>query len=110
LTGVVVEQGVYPGEFLDPSSASKPVFKLAQINPLKVRLVLPKESFGKVKVGARAELVPEVPANAKYLATVKTVDRVIDAASGTYVAVLELNNPDSEIPSGVRCKATVPGL
>ncbi|HEX4878948.1 MAG TPA: efflux RND transporter periplasmic adaptor subunit [Limnobacter sp.] len=108
--GVVVEQGVYPGEFLDPASNNKPLFKIAQLNPLKVRLVLPKESFGKVKVGAQAELVPEVPGNTKYMATVKTVDRLIDAASGSYVVLLELKNPNSDIPSGVRCKASIPGL
>ena len=37
LTGVVVEQNAYVGEVVEPNSSSKPVFKLAQLNPLRVR-------------------------------------------------------------------------
>jgi RND family efflux transporter MFP subunit len=110
LKGVVVEQGAYPGEFVEPSGGKKPIFKLAQLDPLKVRVVLPKETFGKVKQGAKIEIIPEVLANAKYFATVQVVDRLIDAASGSYVVLLELKNPDFAIPSGVRCKALIPGL
>jgi hypothetical protein len=39
-------------------------------------------------------------------ATVTVVDRVIDAASGTFVVRLELPNPDYTQPAGTRCRAS----
>jgi hypothetical protein len=42
-------------------------------------------------------------ATAHYLAEVKLVDRVIDAASGTFSVRLEIPNPKHEIPGGLRC-------
>jgi hypothetical protein len=41
-----------------------------------------------------------------YLATVECVDRVADAASGTYGARLSPPNPDYKISAGLRCKLT----
>ena len=36
---------------------------------------------------------------------VRMVDKVVDAASGTLVARVELPNRDGSLPSGVRCRA-----
>jgi hypothetical protein len=38
------------------------------------------------------------------VATVKIVDRVIDARSGTFGVRLELPNSDYTIPSGLHCQ------
>jgi len=39
-----------------------------------------------------------------YAATVTVVDRVLDAASGTFGVRLTLPNPDLQLPAGIRCK------
>lgn len=100
LSGVVVERYLSPGEFVQ----EKPVMKLAQINPLNVEVIAPVELFGTIHVGstARVELGP--PLGGDYLVKVSVVDRVIDAASGTFGVRLELPNPDNAIPSGLGCK------
>jgi hypothetical protein len=41
---------------------------------------------------------------------VKTVDPVIDVASGTFRLRLELPNYDLKLPAGITCKVEVPGL
>ena len=108
--GVVVEQLAYPGEVIDPGSAKKAVVKLAQLNPLRVHVIMPKEMFGAVAVGMEAEVAPEIPAKSKYQAKVKSIDRLIDAASGTFVVYLEMPNPKLETPAGVECKASFNGV
>lgn len=106
--GVVVAQLAYPGEVVEPGSAGKGVLKLAQLDPLRVHVVLPKEAFGSVKQGDLVEVIPELPATARYSARAVNVDRLIDAASGTFVVQLELPNTQLSIPAGVKCRAVIP--
>ena len=54
--------------------------------------------------GMKGSVVPELFSNASYTAVVKTVDRVIDAASNTFRVRLELPNPNGALPAGLRCK------
>lgn len=43
--GVVVDQLAYPGEVVEPGSSKKAIVKLAQLDPLRVHVVLPKDAF-----------------------------------------------------------------
>jgi multidrug efflux pump subunit AcrA (membrane-fusion protein) len=81
------------------------VLRIAQIDPLLVEVTLPAAMFGKVKPGMRASIEPELGGEHVYVASVATVDRVIDAASGTFDMHLELPNPDHAVPSGMHCRA-----
>ncbi len=102
--GVVVDRMLNPGDLAEAGTGRKPVLKLAQIDPLRVDIFLPGALFGKVKPGDRVVLTP-VGAAVQHVALVRMVDRVVDAASGTIVARLDLPNRSGEIPGGVRCKA-----
>lgn len=106
--GVVVDQLAYPGEVVEPGSAKKAIYKLAQLDPLRVHVVLPKSTFGKVFSGMPVDVSPDIPSPKNYSARVKSVDRVIDAASGSFVVLLELPNPQLDIPVGTQCKASFP--
>lgn len=108
--GVVVEQSAYPGEVVEPGTNKKVILKIAQLDPLRVHVILPKEVFGKVSHGMSAAVTPEIPPQGAYTAKVKTIDRLIDAASGTFVVFLEMPNQKYEIPAGVKCKATFAGM
>jgi RND family efflux transporter MFP subunit len=108
-TGVVVDRLLNPGDLAESGSGRKAVLKIAQIDPLKVDIVLPAALFGRVKVGQKASVVSAV-GGARYAASVKIVDRVIDAASGTFVARLELPNPQLLVPGGSRCSAEFDGI
>ena len=78
---------------------------MAQIDPLRVHVVLPIAQFSKIKLGMTAEIVPESPVNVRYAGRVKIVDRLIDAASGTFGLFVELPNPKHEILAGIKCGA-----
>lgn len=106
--GVVVDQLAYPGEVVEPGANKKVILKVAQLDPLKVRAILPKDAFGKVLPGMTVDVLPEIPSHGRYIAKVKSVDRLIDAASGTFVVLLEMPNPKLDIPAGVKCKVTFP--
>ena len=107
--GVVVDRFLNPGDLAESGSGRKPVLKVAQIDPMRADVALPAALFGQVRVGTRASVVAAV-GGARFVATVRNVDRVIDAASSTFVARLELPNPQSAIPGGSRCSASIDGL
>lgn len=99
ISGIVVERFVSPGEFVD----NQPLLKLAQMDPLRVEVVLPVEMFRNIKPGMKADIKPETKEDGNYSATVTIVDRVIDPASGTFGVRLELPNPDYQLPGGLKC-------
>lgn len=105
LDGVVVQKVLSPGD-LATSNLKDPILKLVQINPLNVEVVLPVSEFGRIKPGAKATVFPEEPIGGKYRATVKIVDRVVDAASGTFGVRLELPNRQGGIPPGIKCRVS----
>jgi RND family efflux transporter MFP subunit len=108
--GVVVDRMLNPGDLAESGSGRKPVLKVAQIDPLRVDIVLPAGLFERVKPGMPATVVLQSGGSGRYNAQVKLVDKLIDAASSTFVARIELPNPNHSIPGGVRCMAEIEGL
>lgn len=102
ITGVVMNRHLTSGEYIENQS----LLDLAQINPLHVEIFAPVKLLGAIKVGMRADISPEKPVSGSYRATVKIVDPVVDAASGTFGVRLELPNPQGKLPAGLKCKAT----
>ena len=101
IDGVVVERLKGPGEYVQETE----ILELAQIDPLNVEVVVPVTFFGQIPEGSRATIIPEAPLDGAYEAEVKIVDKVIDAASGTFGVRLQIPNPDLTIPPGLRCTA-----
>lgn len=110
INGVVVERILNVGELAESGVGRKPIFKLAEIDVLHVEVLLPVEAYGKVSRGMEVEIAPEIPADARYRATVAVIDRIVDAASGTFGVRLELPNKKHVMPAGIRCKASFPGI
>jgi RND family efflux transporter MFP subunit len=100
-TGIVTDRLLSPGELVDRA----PILKLARIDPLRVEVFVPVAMLGRIGVGSRATVFPEAPLNTPHEASVTVVDRVVDAASGTFGVRLEMPNPDNRLPAGLKCKA-----
>ena len=100
IDGVVVKRFFAEGEFVE----SKPIIKIAQLDPLKIEVISLVSNYGKIIKGMRAKIVPEFGDYPELIAEVVVVDKVIDAASGTFGVRLELANKDHSIPSGLKCK------
>jgi RND family efflux transporter MFP subunit len=103
--GVVVRRILSPGEFADPPQ----ILEIAEIDPLRVEVFAPVSWLGRMHVGQRARVVPEAPVGGSYDAKVTVVDRVVDAASGTFGVRLELPNPTYALPAGLKCKVRFAG-
>lgn len=108
LTGVVVDRQLNPGDLAEAGSGRKAVLRIAQIDPLRVDVVLPAALFGKVKAGQPAKV--SLGTGSSYGARVTLVDKVVDSASGTFVARLELPNPKQDIPGGVSSRCEIDGV
>jgi len=104
IDGIAVERYLMPGETVQ----NQPILQIAKIDPLLVEAVASAELFGKIKAGMMVEVKPDFPVNSSYKATVSTVDRIIDAASGSFTIRLELPNPDDKLVGGTKCMAIFP--
>lgn len=100
IDGVVVQRFLSPGE----STEDQPILRIAQIDPLRVEVIVPVANFGLIEVGQQAIVSPEAPKQGDYPATVTIVDRVADAASGTFRVRLTMPNSDFALPSGLNCR------
>ncbi|WP_372980969.1 efflux RND transporter periplasmic adaptor subunit [Marinobacter sediminum] len=98
--GVVMERFKSVGEFVE----DEPVVRVAQLNPLHVEVIVPVDYWGSIVPGMQADVTTGLASSGVYRATVERVDRVADAASGTYGVRLSLPNPDYTIPAGLRCQ------
>lgn len=106
LAGLVTDRTQNPGELAQSGDGAKAILKLAQVHPLWVELVLPVARYGVLAVGSTATVEPEPPLKGRYTAQVRQIDRVVDAASGTFRVRMELPNPDGSITAGVKCRAS----
>jgi len=107
--GVVMDRMLNPGDLTLYGTETKPILKLAQINPLRVEVVLPVSYYRKLSLGMEGDVIPE-GLGGRYPARVKVIDRVFDAASGTFGVRLELPNPRGAVPGGIRCQVDFSGL
>jgi RND family efflux transporter MFP subunit len=104
ISGVVVERFMSAGEYVE----DKPIAKIAQIDPLNVEIILSVEHLGKIREGATARVFPQEPVGGSYAAKVTVVDKVVDAASGTFGVRLEMPNPEYRISAGIKCSVEFP--
>ncbi|MCX2720915.1 efflux RND transporter periplasmic adaptor subunit [Roseibium salinum] len=98
--GVITERSLVAGERV---SSEDHIVQIVRLDPLKIETFLPVSIYGKIAIGDEVTVVPVSPLSGEYTATVTVVDRVFDAASGTFAVVLELPNPNGVLPAGNRC-------
>jgi RND family efflux transporter MFP subunit len=101
VSGIVTERAMSPGEYRGPDASH--IITVAQVHPLHVEVFAPISQLGGFAVGDSVTVYPEEPVGGEYIATVTVIDRVFDAASGTFGMRLELPNPDYALPAGLRC-------
>jgi membrane fusion protein, multidrug efflux system len=106
IDGIVTERNLYAGEY---AGENTPILKAATIDPLNVEVIVPLKLFGSIKKGMKAEVHPEEPVGGTYLGEVVIVDKVMDAASGTFGVRVELANKDYKLPAGLKGKVQFPG-
>ena len=98
-----MERFLSPGELVTRQNDAK-IIAIAQVDPLRVEVILPAYMFGKVPIGMEAEVKTDLVPKRRFGAKVTIVDRVIKAASNTFRVRLEMPNPDKQLPPGLRCR------
>jgi RND family efflux transporter MFP subunit len=105
LEGVVVRRHNSPGEYVE----DQPILDLAQIDPLRIEVVVPVSLYGKLRAGMAGQVEWEAPLSGfRREGRVTVVDPVVDAASGTIGIRLEVPNPDHTLPAGTKCWVSFP--
>jgi len=104
IDGVVMERLLSPME----QTKQTPIVKLAQLDPLRVEVFAPIALLGKIAVGMTVPVRPEAPVSGTHPARVTVMDRVVDAASGTFGVRLQLPNPGYRLPAGLKCEIRFP--
>lgn len=107
--GVVIDRMLNPGDLAESGAGRSAVLKVARIDPMRVDVALPAALWSQVQKGRSATVTPVVGGQT-FSARVISVDRVIDAASATFIARLEVPNPKAQVPGGARCQANIEGV
>jgi len=100
LDGIVVERKISPGEYV----SADPVLKLVALDPLHAEVVMDAAEYGTIREGMKAKLVLDGPVKGRFPGRVQIVDKVLDAASGTFRVQVRVPNPGVRLPSGLKCK------
>jgi membrane fusion protein (multidrug efflux system) len=98
--GVVVDVYFQQGSLVKQEH----ILRVARLDPLYVELILPAARFGSLRMGQVIEVTPELDRR-RLSGRVVSLDRVIDASSGSFRVRLAVPNPGNRIPSGQRCQA-----
>lgn len=106
IDGVVLERFLAEGERVE----DRPILRVATLDPLHVEVVMPSSVYGQVHLGQESRVQADLAGLAPLQGRVILVDQVIDPASNTFRARVELPNPEGRVPAGLRCKASFSGL
>ncbi len=99
IDGYVLQVFKEAGEYVE----DQPIMRIAQLDPLYVEAIVPIEFYGRIRAGMTAQVHPETNVQQPREAVVTVVDKVGDAASGTFAVRLNLPNPDYQLPAGLKC-------
>lgn len=105
--GLVVRHLAEPGSALD---SHEPVLHMVAIDPLKAELHLPVELYGRLQPGRQYRLEAEAPVNRTVIATLKTIEPLVDVGSRTFRCTFEIDNPDHQWPAGFRVQLAWPPM
>lgn len=100
ISGLISQRRLSPGEFVTGDS---PLMTVVALDPLYVETFVPVAEWGRIEAGSPGLVTLEQPVGGSHEARVTVVDRLFDAASGTFGVRLELPNPDHSLPAGLRC-------
>jgi hypothetical protein len=72
------------------------LFRVTAMEPLLARIFVPEEKLGILSTGARSEFIASTQPDRRYQAHVKWISSTIDPASGTSLALVEINRGEGK--------------
>jgi multidrug efflux pump subunit AcrA (membrane-fusion protein) len=106
ISGNIAMRKVDPGQTVSPGM---PVFTIAELNPVKVRVGVPEADIDKVKRGATGEVTaPSLPGRC-FTGKVAIIGVAAEPASRTYTVKLLVPNPGPVLLAGMVAEARIFG-
>lgn len=102
VSGTVLQRIVERGEMVSPSAfgesgARTSVVALADLNDLQIELDISQIDFARLKMGQRAEIVPEAFPNLKYTGFIAEIAPEANRAKATVQVKVKVDNPDEQL-------------
>jgi len=102
VSGTVLERIVERGEMVTPSAmgesgARTSVVSLADLNDLQIELDISQQDFARLKMGQRAEIIPEAFQNLKYSGFIAEIAPEANRAKATVQVKVKVENPDQQL-------------
>jgi HlyD family secretion protein len=102
ISGTVLQRIVERGEMVSPSAfgesgARTSVVALADLDDLQIELDISQTDFARLKLGQRAEIVPEAYPNLKYTGTISEIAPEANRAKATVQVKVKVDNPDEQL-------------
>ncbi|MFL6216467.1 MAG: efflux RND transporter periplasmic adaptor subunit [Blastocatellia bacterium] len=102
VTGTVLQRIVERGEMVTPSAfgesgARTSVVALADLNDLQIELDISQADFAKLKMGQRAEIIPEAFPNLRYQGFIEEIAPEANRAKATVQVKVKVENPDEQL-------------
>ena len=101
--GVITARNIDPGDLIN-TGMTRPLFRLAQIDQLKVYVNVPQANVAAIKAGQVAEVLVRERAARPFLGKVSRTAGQIEAASRTLLTEILLPNPDGDLYAGMYVK------
>jgi HlyD family secretion protein len=98
----VLERIVERGEMVSPSAvgesgAKTSVVSLADLNDLQIELDISQQDFARLKMGQRAEIIPEAFPDLKYSGFIAEIAPEANRAKATVQIKVKVDNPDEQL-------------
>ncbi len=103
--GIVLDVAMSAGEYVHEQAT---LMTIVELDPLHVEVFAPVRLYGRLEIGSWHPVTLQEPIGGTHRARVAVIDRVFDAASGTFGMRLELPNPALDVPAGIRCTLPLP--
>ncbi|HXG64449.1 MAG TPA: efflux RND transporter periplasmic adaptor subunit [Blastocatellia bacterium] len=102
VTGTVLQRIVEVGEMVTPSAfgesgARTSVVALADLNDLQIELDISQADFARLKMGQRAEIIPEAFPNLRYAGYIAEIAPEANRAKATVQVKVKVENPDEQL-------------
>jgi HlyD family secretion protein len=114
VSGTVLERMVERGEMVTPSAfgesgARTSVVSLADLNDLQIELDISQADFARLKMGQRAEIIPEAYPNLRYRGYIAEIAPQADRAKATVQVKVKVDNPDEQLRPEMNARANFLG-
>lgn len=102
VSGTVLQRIVETGEMVTPSAfgesgARTSVVALADLNDLQVEIDISQTDFARLKMGQRAEIIPESFPNLRYGGFIEEIAPEANRAKATVQVKVKVENPDEQL-------------